>query len=165
MPWIFTGHLNLCRLKFQDVFNNSKEFFMIHADIGKQLMIHLSDEVGKLAEVTTAISASGINMTAVCAYASEGNVAVMCVTEDNNEAKAILESKGLIVQEEEVVLLSVDNKPGTLQTVTNHIAAAGIDLKLMYGSVDASAEMSKIVLISDSNHDVVMVIKTELERG
>ncbi len=138
---------------------------MITAEAARQLMIRVSNEVGTLAEVTSAISAFGINMIAVCAYAIDDTVAMMFVTEDNNEAKKILESKGLQVQEEEVVLLTLDNQPGALQTVTTKIAEAGIDLRLIYGSVAAQEDSSRVVLISDNNLDVVMIIKTELSRG
>ena len=69
------------------------------------------------------------------------------------------------MQEEEVVLLTLDNRPGALQEVTNKIAEAGIDLTLMYGSADKDAEQSPIVLISRNNLDVMMLIKMEMERS
>ena len=122
-------------------------------------MISVNNTVGSLAEVTSTVSSSGINLVAVCAYSIGNKVAIMFVTEDNNEAK------NFVVREEEVILLSIDNKPGALQAVTDQIAAAGIDLRLIYGSVDKEARLSRIVLISDDNMEVMMVIKTILERS
>jgi len=138
---------------------------MITGEIAKQLMIRVHNKLGSLAEVISVISAQGINMIALCAYEIENMVAIMFVTEDNNATKSILEKKGFRVNEEEIVLLTIDNKPGTLQRVTDKIAEAGIDLTLMYGSVAASAETCSIVLISKNNLDVMMLIKTELERS
>lgn len=137
---------------------------MIKADLDRQLMIHLKDTAGTLAEVLSVVSSSSINIIALCAYAIEGMVAIMFVSEDNNAAKTLLEKKGFDVQEEEVVLLTLDNRPGALQEVTNKIAEAGIDLTLMYGSTDKNAEQSPIVLISRNNLDVMMLIKMEMER-
>jgi len=128
-------------------------------------MVSVSDKVGTLAEVTSVVSSSGINLIALCAYAVKDMVAIMFVTEDNNAAKKLLEEKGISVIEEEVIMLTLENKPRSLQRVTDKIAEAGIDLKLMYGSVDKESEVSPIVLISDNNLDVMMLIKTELERG
>lgn len=128
-------------------------------------MIHLKDTAGTLAEVLSVVSSSGINIIALCAYAIDGMVAIMFVSEDNNAAKSLLEKKGFDVQEEEVVLLTLDNRPGALQEVTNKIAEAGIDLTLMYGSADKDAEQSPIVLISRNNLDVMMLVKMEMERG
>jgi hypothetical protein len=138
---------------------------MVRAELSKQLMVYIDNTVGKLAEVTSVISSSAINQVAICAYEVEGMVAIMFVTEDNNEAKRLLEKQGFEVQEEEVILLTVDNKPGALHRVTSKIAEAGVDLTLIYGSVTKDAPTSQIILISKNNLDVMMIIKTLLERS
>ena len=138
---------------------------MIKAELGRQLMIRVDDEVGTLAEVTSAISSYGVNLIAMCAYSVDRTVAIMFVSEDNNAAKQILEKQGFDVQEQEIVLLSIDNKPGMLQVVTDKIAEGGIDLRLLYGSVEESAKACRIVLVSNNNLDVMMIIKSELERN
>jgi hypothetical protein len=89
----------------------------------------------------------------------------MFVTDDNNAARKLLEAHNINVQEEEVILLSIDNKPGVLRAVTDKMAEAGINLTLMYGSVDPGAEIARLVLVSMNNLDVMMLIKTELERS
>ncbi|OGX28044.1 MAG: hypothetical protein A2705_04680 [Omnitrophica WOR_2 bacterium RIFCSPHIGHO2_01_FULL_52_10] len=137
---------------------------MIKAELARQLMVRGEDEIGMLAQITRVISKSDINLVALCAYSIGNNVAVMFVTDDNNEAKRILAAKGYDVQEEEVILLSIDNQPGALQKVTDKIAEAGIDLTLVYGSVDESAAVNRSVVISNNNLEVMMIIKTELER-
>ena len=138
---------------------------MVQATLDKQLMVMAKNTIGSLAEMTHIISSSGINLVAICAYAVDKMVAVMFVTEDNNAAKTLLEEKGYKVQEEEVVLLSVENKPGALQAVTDKIAETGIDLSLVYGSVDKEAKKSRIVIISKNNLDIMMVVKMLLERS
>ena len=137
---------------------------MVKAELARQLMVRGDNEVGMLAQITRVISKSEINLVALCAYSIGNNVAVMFVTDDNNEAKRLLAAKGYDVQEEEVILLSIDNQPGALQKVTDKIAEAGIDLHLVYGSVDASAAVNRSVVITNNNLDVMMIIKTELER-
>ncbi len=137
---------------------------MIKAELGRQLMVRGNNEIGMLAKITRVLSAAEIDLVALCAYSVGSNVAVMFVTSDNNEAKRLLAAKGYDVQEEEVILLSIDNKPGAFQRVTDKIAEAGIDLILVYGSVDESAEVNRSVIISNNNLDMMMIIKTELER-
>ena len=137
---------------------------MIKAELARQLMVRGDNEIGMLAQITRVISKSEINLVALCAYSIGSNVAVMFVTDDNNEAKRLLTAKGYDIQEEEVILLSIDNQPGALQKVTDKIAEAGIDLTLVYGSVDESAAVNRSVVISSNNLEVMMIIKTELER-
>lgn len=137
----------------------------LSAEFSKQLMLRVNDESGTLAETIHIISSSGINVIAMNAYAVENIVYVMFVTEDNNEAKTLLKSQGYHVEEEEIVLLEIENKPGALQRFTDKIAEAGIDLRLAYGSVADDASYVRTVLISSDNSDMMLVIKTELERG
>jgi hypothetical protein len=138
---------------------------MIKVEIDRQLMIRAKNETGKLSQITNLLSANNINIIAICAYSLEGAFALMFVTEDNNAAKSLLESKHYKVEEEEVILLTMENKPGALQRVTDQIACAGIDLSLLYGSVDGSSDLGKVVLISRNNYDAVLVIKTLIERA
>ena len=138
---------------------------MVSAVFEKQLMISVSNKVGTLAEVTSVIAASGINLVAMCAYAIADMVAIMFVTEDNNEAKRLLEKRNFSVAEEEVILLTIENKPGALQIVTEKIAEAGIDLVFIYGSVEKEGKFSRIVLISRDNMEAMMIIKMMLERS
>jgi hypothetical protein len=127
--------------------------------LDKQLLITVDNKVGTLAEISKVISSSGINLIAVCAYAVDNKGVIMFVSEDNKTAKKLLKEKGYDVREEEVILLTVDNKPGSLQAVTEKIAAAGIDLTLIYGSVEQKGKTSRIVLISEDNNAVLTAIK------
>ena len=138
---------------------------MIKAVLERQLMINVNNDVGMLAAVTSIITSTGINLLANCAYAIEAKAAFMFVTDDNNGARKLLEAQNINVQEEEVILLSIDNKPGILRSVTDKMAEAEINLTLMYGSVDPSAEIARLVLVAKNNLDVMMLIKTELERS
>ena len=138
---------------------------MIKAVLEKQLMISVTNDVGMLATITSIITSTGINLLANCAYAIDKKAAFMFVTDDNNGARKLLEAHNINVQEEEVILLSIDNKPGVLRAVTDKMAEAGINLTLMYGSVDPGAEIARLILVSKNNLDVMMLIKTELERS
>ncbi|MFC1708804.1 ACT domain-containing protein [Candidatus Omnitrophota bacterium] len=133
---------------------------MTNAVLGKQLIISVNNKVGTLAEVSQVISSSGINLIAVCAYAVDNKGVIMFVSEDNKTAKKLLKAKDYDVREEEIVLLTVDNKPGSFQAVTQRVAAAGIDLTLIYGSVEQKGKTSRIALISEDNRAVLTAIKT-----
>ena len=138
---------------------------MIRAVLERQLMVQVNNDVGMLASVTSIITSTGINLLANCAYAIGNKAAFMFVTDDNNGARKLLEANNIKVEEEEVILLSIDNKPGVLRAVTDKMAEAGINLTLMYGSVDPDAEIARLVMVSKNNLDVMMLIKTELERS
>ncbi|MBL7196502.1 MAG: hypothetical protein ISS47_00230 [Candidatus Omnitrophica bacterium] len=132
---------------------------MTNAVLGKQLIITVNNRVGTLAEVSGVVSSSDINLIAVCAYAVDNKGVIMFVSEDNNKAKKLLKAKNYDVREEEVILFTVDNKPGALQSITQRIANAEIDLTLIYGSVEQKGKTSRIVLISEDNKAVLTAVK------
>ena len=132
---------------------------MINALLDSQLMITVNNKVGTLAEVTSVIAASRINLIAITAHAID-NVGHICfVTENNKEAKKLLKSKNYEVAEEKVVLVTLDNKPGALQVVTTKIAQAGIDLTFIYGSVEKEGIISRVVMISEDNQSLLLAIR------
>lgn len=132
---------------------------MLKVSLDKQLMITVDNQTGMLAEIIEAVSMERINIFAICAYAVDNRGVVMLVTEDNIRAKRLLTSKKYTVREEEVILLTVENKPGTLQSITKRLAQAGINIRLIYGSVDQKAQASRLVLISDFNNSVLDALK------
>ena len=132
---------------------------MISAEIAQQLMVTVDNKVGTLAEITETVSFLGINLIAVCAYAVDNKGFIMFVSENNKAASKALSERGFDVREEEVVLVSLGNKPGALQALSGGIANVGIDLTLIYGSVDNKAKSSRLVLVSEDNKSVLAVIR------
>jgi hypothetical protein len=132
---------------------------MINAILDSQLMITVNNKVGTLAEVASVIAASKINLIAITARAID-NVGHICfVTENNKEAKKLLKSKKYEVDEEACVLVTLDNKPGALQSVTTKIAQAGIDLTLIYGSVEKEGIISRVVMIAEDNQSLLLAVR------
>lgn len=129
------------------------------AIMDKQLIISVHNEVGVLAKISSLISGGGINLIAVCGYTIDNRGFVVIVTEDNQKAKKILESKNYDVREEEVILVTLDNKPGALKEVTEKIAKVGVDLTLVYGSVVQKGKESRIVLVSEDNATALAAIR------
>jgi len=83
----------------------------------------------------------------------------MFVSEDNDKAEKALKAKNYDVRTEEVILVTLDNKPGALQALTERIAKANIDITLLYGSVTKGGKSSSIILISEDNQSVLPLLK------
>jgi len=132
---------------------------MITAALDKQLMITVDNKVGTLAEITRVIASAGINLVAACAYAIDNQGFIIFVTEDNDSALKLLEEKGYNVRVEEAVLASLGNEPGALQMISEKIADAGIDLTLIYGSVEKGNKTSRIVMVSEDNQALLAIVR------
>ena len=132
---------------------------MINAVLEKQIIITVDNRVGTLAEISSAVAASKINIIAMCAYAVDNRGVIMFVSDNNLRAKKLLKMKKYELREEEVILISIKNKPGALQEVMEKIADIGVDVTLVYGSVDKEGKTSRIVLITEDNNFVLMSLR------
>jgi len=132
---------------------------MITATLDKQLMVTVDNKVGTLADIADIIASKGINLIAICAYAVDNKGFIMLVSEDNKNAQRLLEAEGFAVREEDVVIATLDNKPGQLRKMCDAIANAGIDLTLLYGSVEKEGQTSNLILVSEDNRTVLTVVR------
>lgn len=133
---------------------------MTNAVIAEQLMIAVGNRVGALAEVSEILSHGGINLTALCGYVIDSQGFIVFVASDNAKAKGLLKAKKYDIREEEVLMVSLDNRPGALQAIAEKIADAGIDITLLYGTADEKGKTSKIVIVSENNEGALTAIKT-----
>ncbi|MGQ0466944.1 MAG: ACT domain-containing protein [Sporichthyaceae bacterium] len=101
--------------------------------VAHDLVIELENTPGALAKVADAVSDAGINIAAATclddSHAAELHILVPHV----EAAKHLLEIAHLsFTREREVVVVDVDDRPGVLAELTHTIAAAGVNLDLVY---------------------------------
>jgi hypothetical protein len=98
------------------------------------LMVMMEDRPGALAELGRALGAAGVNVGGACAITSRGQGMIHLLVEDDPAAaRAALGEAGIEVAEErEVVVVDVDDAPGTLGSYADRIAQAGANIELMY---------------------------------
>ncbi|MFA5060000.1 MAG: ACT domain-containing protein [Candidatus Omnitrophota bacterium] len=132
---------------------------MIKAKMATQLMVTVDNKIGALSEVSGLLAENGINLLAACGYITGPKGWLMFVCEDAQKAKDLLLAKQIEVREEEVILATLDNKPGALSDVAEKIATAGIDITLLYASAEKSARSSTVILITENNKLALAVLK------
>jgi len=132
---------------------------MENAKLVKQLIVTTQDKPGMLAEVTGVIASQGINIEAICAYGMEGKAIFYLVTKNNAKAKQALTAKGWQVNEEDVVMLDLENKPGALSQLSSKLKAKNINLKYCYGSACSSTCPCRLVLNADDNKQLLEALK------
>jgi len=117
----------------------------------KELLAQTENKVGMLAEVSSVISAAGINIQAINAYGA-GNTASFRLLVDNvDRAKETLEAKGYKVSAQDVVTIELPNQIGVLKETAEKLKVAGIDLEYIYGTTCSGTCDCLIVLNSNNN--------------
>jgi hypothetical protein len=123
----------------------------------KEISFTMSNKVGLLSEVTTAIAAAKVNVTAICAYAMENSATFMLTTDSNAKAKKALAPLAVTIEERDVVAVEVPNKSGELRRVAKKIADAGIDIEYMYATAGKGKTATCVFKTTDDNKTVKVI--------
>ena len=99
-----------------------------------QLTVTAQSKPGALAKVARALADAGVNITAVCASESAGRGKLRMVVTDPGRAKQALADAKIRCGEEPALLLTIEDRPGTLATVASRLAAAKINIKCAYAT-------------------------------
>ena len=97
------------------------------------LVIDIENAPGALAEVAAAISDAGVNIAAATCIGPADRAELHILVPHAEAAKHVLAISHVAVsREREVVVVDVEDRPGELADLTRRIAAAGVDLDLVY---------------------------------
>jgi hypothetical protein len=97
------------------------------------LVIDIENTPGALAQVAAAISDAGVNIAAAtCVGPGERAEVHILVPHAEPVKRALGISHLAVTREREVVVVDVEDRPGVLADLTRKIAAAGVDLDLVY---------------------------------
>ncbi len=105
--------------------------------MAKDLSVVLEDHPGTLADLGEALGKAGINIGGLCSVPGEGKAIVHILVQDPSSTRRVLRDVGIRVQEErDVLLLDVQDRPGELGKICRKIANAGVNINLVYFSVN-----------------------------
>jgi hypothetical protein len=99
------------------------------------LTVVLTDEPGQLATLGEATGAAGVNIQGMCAFTGEGRGIIHVLVEDSAVGRAIdaLEQAGMgVADHREVLVVDVENRPGSLGEAARELAEAGVNIELLY---------------------------------
>lgn len=117
-----------------------------------QLTLTLESKPGVLAKISQALAGAGVNITAICAAETAGRGKIRMVVSDAARAKEALAAAKLRCGEEQALLLTLEDRPGSLARVTQKLAAAKINIKCAYATTGGMGGSATVVL-SVSNVD------------
>jgi hypothetical protein len=107
------------------------------------LTIGLVNRPGTLAQASDALGRAGVNIEAACGYVcgDEGRYHVL-VNDAERARRALIDSGFEILDERRVVILPVENLPGAGAALLRRIADAGVNVDLLYTTVDGRLVLS-----------------------
>ena len=118
-----------------------------------QITVTAQSRPGVLAKVARALADAGVNITAMCASESTGRAKLRLVVSDPERAKRALAAARIRCGEEPALLLTVEDRPGTLATLASRLAAAKINIKCAYATTVIAGGGPCHVVVAVANAD------------
>ena len=107
------------------------------------LTVVLVNRPGTLADAAEALGGADINIAGVCGFPSGSEGIMHVLVEDATAAREALTGAGLEVRDErQVVVTSVEDRPGTGGALLRRIADAGANVDLLYLTMDGRLVLS-----------------------
>lgn len=117
----------------------------------KQISAWVEDRPGMLGEVAAALGEKGVSIRAFMAAAMDGRGFVRVVVDKPAAARRVFAAHGWRTTEDEVVEVTVADRPGALGEVADRLGAAGINVEYAYVGTAGSARKVNLYL---AVHDV-----------
>jgi hypothetical protein len=107
------------------------------------LTVGLINRPGTLADASDALGRAGVNVEGACGFVCMGQGVYHVLVNDAERARRALIDSGFEIQEErQVVLTPVENTPGAAAALLRRVAAAGVNIDLLYVTVDGQIVLS-----------------------
>ncbi len=103
--------------------------------MAKDLTVVLQDRPGELARLGEATGSAGVNIQGMCAFTGEGRgiIHLLFVDEQASRARRALEQAGMgVADEREVLVIDIEDRPGTLGELAQTLAEASVNIELAY---------------------------------
>jgi len=115
-------------------------------DIVKQLALFLANKPGTLAEVCDELAKAKVNIYALTISDTVDHSVVRMVVSDSNKALMILGERGVLVVENEVLMIENSNKPGSLASIAHRLSAAKINIEYAYLATSPGSKRGLLIL-------------------
>lgn len=128
----------------------------------KQISVTVINKIGVLDILAEYLADRGINIEAVLGYEIPGSDQAVISLVVNNPLRAIeaINKRGFgAVEEDDVLLVELDNKPGALKTVTGLLAQKNINIQYIYATASSEASPVRVILSTSDNKAAFSTLK------
>jgi hypothetical protein len=103
--------------------------------MARDLTVILQDRPGELARLGDATGEAGLNIQGMCAMTGEGRGVIHLLFDEGDamRARTALEAAGMgVADEREVLVVDIDDRPGTLGELARRLGEANVNIELAY---------------------------------
>ena len=132
--------------------------------IHKQLSVFLANRPGVLAHISTILAEANVNILALSVHDTVDHAVLRLVLDHPTKALLLLEQEEFYVIEHEVVILAVDNEPGTLAKIAQKLGHADINIQYAYCTA-AKGQVTGCIVLKTEQPEAAVECLREFESG
>jgi hypothetical protein len=102
--------------------------------VRKQFTLYLENKAGALSAVTSRLSKAGINIEGISAYTSADVGLIQVVVSNAALTRKVLNEASVPFTVQDVALVTVENRPGSLSELAEAIGKAGVNMNYIYAT-------------------------------
>ena len=116
-----------------------------------QITAWVETKTGELGRITAALGKAKVNITAITCSSAGSESPIHLLVSSPAKAKRALQGLGVRVTEEEVLRVTLPDKPGILGEVGERLGAAKISVEYAYASIPTGGKKGDLILsVSDT---------------
>jgi len=131
-------------------------------EVAKQLALFLANQPGMLIEVCKLLAKAGINIYAISTSDTIDHSVVRLIVDNPQAALTLFEDYGMLVVQNEVIMIEGSNKPGSLTEIASALAKNKINIEYAYCATSPSARSGLLILRPSNVPKALRVLNTQL---
>ena len=97
-----------------------------------EFTVHLANRPGMLAALTEKLASAGINIEALAAFGLDEQGQIRLMVDDANTTRSVLHLADITFEEREVLVTTLEPRPGAVAAMTRRLADAKVNIEAMY---------------------------------
>ncbi|MEI8340676.1 MAG: ACT domain-containing protein [Verrucomicrobiota bacterium] len=128
-------------------------------DIVKQLSVFIANKPGTLSSVCEELAKYKINIYALTISDTTDHAVVRMVVSDTQKAMHLFERRGLLVIDNNVLMINNSNKPGSLAIIAQRLAKAKINIEYAYLATNPDSKSGLLIIRTSKVEKALEVLK------
>lgn len=125
----------------------------------QQLSVFLENKPGQLKRACDLLAKANINILTLSLADTKQFGILRLIIGEWERAKAVLDEDGYVVKTTEVLALEVNDRPGGLAEVLEHVEAAGLNVEYMYAFACGCEEKAVMIFRFDNPDKAIEALK------
>jgi len=124
----------------------------------KQISVFLENTTGRLGDVTGTLAKAGINIRAISIADTAEFGILRLIVDDHEKALQTLNAKSFRTRETDVVVVEIDDIPGSLAKVMELFQNLKINIEYLYASLEGKSGKAVVIFKLENHVEGMQVI-------